>query len=47
MWEAFKQAYHESQSKFMKYNKTLEEVEREMNNREWVQKHQLNLFDNI
>lgn len=45
MWEAFKQAYQESQSQFMKYNKTLEEVEREMDAREYVQKNQLSLFD--
>lgn len=47
MWEELRELSHTPNlcSYGFKYGKTLEEVEREMNAREWVKKNQLNLFD--
>lgn len=40
-WQGLTFLYHESNSFYFKYNKTLQEVEREMDILEWQEKHQL------
>ena len=44
-WQALKELYYETNSTHFKYNKTLQEVEKEMDEYEWVQEHQLKLFE--
>ena len=43
-WQAFRDLYYKTQSRTFVYSKTLEQVESEMNNLEWMQKHQLSIF---
>ena len=43
-WEAIKQLYYETGSKHFKYNKSLEQIEREMEAKIWNEEHQLKLF---
>lgn len=44
-WQALKELYYETNSTHLKYNKTMQEVEKEMDAKEWLDKHQLRLFD--
>ena len=44
IWSAFRVLYYETNSKFFKYSKTLEEVEKEMDAREDFERRQLSLF---
>lgn len=44
-WKALKDLYYKTKSQFFKYDKTLEKVEKEMDAKEWLDKHQLKLFD--
>jgi 3'-phosphoadenosine 5'-phosphosulfate sulfotransferase (PAPS reductase)/FAD synthetase len=44
-WQALKELYYETNSTHFKYNKTLQEVEREMDAQEWISERQLKLFE--
>ena len=43
-WQALRDLYYETDSRWFKYNKTLQEVEREMDALEWISERQLKLF---
>ena len=40
-WNALRELYYETNTKAFKYNKTLEQVEKEMDGMEYVQNNQL------
>lgn len=44
-WQALKELYYETNSTHFKYNKTLQEVEREMDAFEYISERQLKLFE--
>lgn len=44
-WQALKKLYYETNSTHFKYNKTLQEVEREMDAFEWISERQLKIFE--
>ena len=43
-WQALRDLYYKTDSRWFRYSKSLEQIEKEMDNEEWVQSHQLTLF---
>lgn len=43
-WELLRELYYQTGNEYFKYDKTFEQVEKEMDLKEWENKHQLKLF---